>query len=303
MTEVDRWIDKNIPAQDGKLFLVTGANSGLGYESTRGLARKGATVLMACRSLKKGKEAAETIKGENPRGELRLMELDLADLSSVRKFAEEFQTRYDRLDALVNNAGVMATPYGKTADGFELQFGINHLGHFALTGLLLDVLKATPESRVVTVSSYAHWFGWINFGDLNAEKFYYRWMAYTQSKLANLLFAYELQRQLVRAGEDMVSVAAHPGSTVTQLQQYTRLFTFINGLIGHGPQQAALPILYAAAHPDVHGGDYFGPNGFLGQRGYPHKALSSPIARNEKTARRLWEVSESMTGVKYVLAR
>lgn len=299
MTEVNRWIDENIPAQDGKLFLVTGANSGLGYEVTRGLARKGATVLMACRSLKKGKEAADAIQAENPRGELPLMELDLADLSSVRKFAQEFHARYDRLDVLVNNAGVMATPYRKTADGFELQFGVNHLGHFTLTGLLLDVLRSTPASRVVTVSSYAHWFGWINFGDLNAEKFYYRWMAYTQSKLANLLFAYELQRRLSRAGEDMVSVAAHPGSTVTQLQQYTRLFTFINGLTGHEPDQAALSILYAAARPDVSSGDYFGPDGFLGQRGYPHKASTSRAARSEKTAQRLWQVSEQMTGVKY----
>jgi NAD(P)-dependent dehydrogenase (short-subunit alcohol dehydrogenase family) len=193
----------------------------------------------------------------------------------------------------------MATPYGQTADGFELQFGINHLGHFALTGLLLDILRATSAARVVTVSSYAHWFGWINFRDLNAGKFYQRWLAYGQSKLANLLFACELNRRLARAGAGTISLAAHPGSTVTNLQKNTRLFTFINGIIGQGPEMAALPILYAAARPEIEGGEYTGPDGFLGQRGYPHKALSSPVARNEKTARRLWQVSEQLTGVEY----
>jgi NAD(P)-dependent dehydrogenase (short-subunit alcohol dehydrogenase family) len=227
------------------------------------------------------------------------MQLDLAGLNSVRSFADAFRSAYDRLDALVNNAGVMATPYARTADGFELQFGVNHLGHFALTGLLLDVLWATPAARVVTVSSYAHWFGWINFRDLNAGKFYYRWMAYTQSKLANLLFAYELNRRLARAGAGTISLAAHPGSTVTNLQKNTRLFTFINGIIGQGPEMAALPILYAAARPEIEGGEYIGPDSFLGQRGYPHKALSSPAARSEKTARRLWQVSEELTGVEY----
>jgi NAD(P)-dependent dehydrogenase (short-subunit alcohol dehydrogenase family) len=217
----------------------------------------------------------------------------------VRAFADAFRSEYDRLDALVNNAGVMATPYGQTADGFELQLGTNHLGPFALTGLLLDVLRATPAARVVTVSSYAHWFGWINFGDLNAEKFYQRWLAYDQSKLANILFACELNRRLARAGANTVSLAAHPGSTVTNLQKNTRLFAYVNGIIGQGPAMAALPILYAATRPEIEGGEYIGPDGFLGQRGYPHKALTSPVARNEKTARRLWQVSEELTGVEY----
>jgi NAD(P)-dependent dehydrogenase (short-subunit alcohol dehydrogenase family) len=299
MSETFAWIDENIPAQSGVLFLVTGANSGLGYEVSRGLARRGASVVMACRNLQKGERAAAQIRGENPPGELRVMELDLADLASVRRFAAAFRAAYERLDALVNNAGVMATPYGRTADGFELQFGINHLGHFALTGLLLEALKATPGSRAVTVSSYAHWFGWINFRDLHAEKFYYRWMAYTQSKLANMLFAGELDRRFARAGQATISLAAHPGSTVTQLQQYTRLFAFVNGIIGHGPQMAALPVLYAATRPEMAGGEYIGPNGFLGQRGYPHKARSSPLVHNEGLARRLWQVSEQLTGVEY----
>ena len=299
MPEPDRWIEENIPDQSGKLFLVTGANSGLGYELSRALAHKGATVVMACRSPEKGEGAAAKIRGKNPKGELRVMELDLADLSSVRKFAEGFRVEYGHLNVLVNNGGVMATPYARSADGFELQFGTNHLGHFALTGLLLDRLQATPGSRVVTVSSYAHWFGWINFRDLNGEKFYYRWLAYTQSKLANLLFTYELGRRLARAGGDPTSLAAHPGSTVTQLQQYTRMFAFVNGTIGHSPQMAALPVLYAATRPELRGGEYISPDGFLGQRGYPYVARSSPLSHNQALARRLWQVSEELTGVKY----
>jgi len=246
MTDTDRWIEENIPDQSGKLVLVTGANSGLGYEVTRELALKGAIVIMACRNLEKGEEAADEIRSANPSGELRLMQLDLADLKSVKRFADEVHAEYSYLDTLVNNAGVMATPYGKTEDGFELQFGINHLGHFALTGQLLDLLEDRPGSRIVTVSSYAHWFGWINFSDLNGEKFYYRWMAYCQSKLANLLFAYELQRRLSQHGKEAISVAAHPGSTVTNLQKHTAFFSFVNSIIGHGQEQAALSILYAS---------------------------------------------------------
>jgi NAD(P)-dependent dehydrogenase (short-subunit alcohol dehydrogenase family) len=299
MSETSAWIAANIPDQNGKLFLVTGANSGIGYELTRGLAQVGASVVMACRDLDKGEGAAAEIRDEYPGADLRVMRLDLAGLASVRAFADAFRAAYDRLDALVNNAGVMATPYAQTADGFELQFGTNHLGHFALTGLLLDGLKATPGSRVVTVTSYAHWFGWINLRDLNAEKFYYRWIAYTQSKLANILFAYELNRRLARAGAATISLAAHPGSTVTQLQQHTRLFSFVNGIIGQGPAMSALPILYAATRPELEGGEYTGPDGILGQRGYPHKARSSPGSHNEAAARRLWQVSEGLTGVEY----
>lgn len=299
MPDIDQWINENIPEQSGKLVLVTGANSGLGYEVSRGLALKGAIVVMACRDLKKGEEAAVKIRGEAPSGEVRLMQLDLADLNSVKRFAEEVHAEYTRLDTLINNAGVMATPYGKTEDGFELQFGINHLGHFALTGQLLDLLEDTPGARIVTVSSYAHAFGWINFGDLNAEKFYYKWMAYCQSKLANLLFAYELQRKLSQGGKEAISLAAHPGSTVTNLQKHTAFFSFVNSIIGHGQEQAALPILFAATRPEIEGGDYIGPDGFLGQRGYPHKARSSARSHNEATAQRLWEVSEELTGVEY----
>jgi NAD(P)-dependent dehydrogenase (short-subunit alcohol dehydrogenase family) len=299
MSETSGWIDANIPAQDGKLFLVTGANSGLGYEASRALAYKGATVVMACRSPEKGEEAAAKIREESPQGEVRLMELDLSDLSCVRRFVDEFRAAYGRLDALVNNAGVMAVPYGQTADGFELQFGINHLGHFALTGLLLDLLKATPASRVVTVSSYGHWFGWINFRDLNGEKFYYTWLAYGQSKLANVLFAYELQRRLTQSGANTISLAAHPGYAATNLQRHSPLWSFLNTIYAQSQEMGALPVLYAAAHPEIAGGEYLSPDGFLGQRGYPYKGFSSPLSHNKALARRLWQVSEELTGVKY----
>jgi NAD(P)-dependent dehydrogenase (short-subunit alcohol dehydrogenase family) len=299
MSDTDKWIHENIPEQSGKLALVTGANSGLGYEVSRGLALKRATVIMACRNLEKGQDAAAKIRAENPKGEVRVMQLDLADLSSVRQFAKQFRVEHKRLNTLINNAGIMAVPYGKTADGFELHFGINHIGHFALTGLLLDLLRAAPGSRVVTVTSYGHWFGRISFRNLNAEVFYQRWLAYGQSKLANILFAYELQRRLARAVGNPISLAAHPGSTVTQLQQYTRLFTFVNGVIGHSPQMAALSILYAATHPEIEGGEYISPDGFLGQRGYPFKGFSSRHSHNEAIAQRLWDVSEKLSGVKY----
>ena len=299
MSETTNWINENIPDQTGKLALVTGANSGLGYEVSLGLALRGATVVMACRNLKKGEEAAAKIREENPSGEVRLMQLDLADLNSVKQFVEAFRAEYSHLDLLVNNAGVMATPYGETADGFELQFGINHIGHFAMTGQLLGLLENTPGSRIVTVSSYAHWFGRINFDDLNGKKFYYRWLAYTQSKLANLLFAYELQRKLSKNGKNPISVAAHPGYAETNLQQHSALWSFLNPIMAQSQAMGALPILYAATSLEIKGGEYVGPDGFLGQRGYPFKGFSSQRSHDETTARLLWEVSEELSGVKY----
>jgi NAD(P)-dependent dehydrogenase (short-subunit alcohol dehydrogenase family) len=299
MSETTNWINENIPDQTGKLALVTGANSGLGYEVSRGLALRGATVVMACRNLEKGEEAAAKIRDENPSGEVRLMQLDLADLKSVKQFVEAFRAGFSHLDLLINNAGVMATPYSETADGFELQFGINHIGHFALTGQLLGLLRNTPGSRIVTVSSYAHWFGWINFSDLNGKKFYYRWLAYAQSKLANVLFAYELQRKLSQNGKDTISVAAHPGYAETNLQQHSALWSFLNPIMAQSQEMGALPILYAATRPEIEGGEYIGPDGFLGQRGYPFKGFSSHRSHNETVARRLWDVSEELSGIKY----
>lgn len=299
MSETTNWINENIPDQTGKLALVTGANSGLGYEVSRGLALKGATVVMACRNLKKGEGAAAKIRDEYPSGGVRLMQLDLADLKSVKQFAESFQAEYSHLDLLINNAGVMATPYGETTDGFELQFGINHIGHFVLTGFLLSLLENVSGSRVVTVSSYAHWLGRINFDDLNSKKYYQRWLAYTQSKLANMLFAYELQRKLSQNGRNTISLAAHPGYAETNLQQHTSLFSFLNPILAQSREMGALPILYAATQPGIKGGEYIGPDGFLGQRGYPHVARSSKLSHNETTATRLWDVSEQLSGVEY----
>ena len=227
------------------------------------------------------------------------MQLDLGDLESVRRFVAEFRDRYERLDLLINNAGIMVPPYGKTAQGFETQFGVNHLGHFALTGLLLDLLIQTPQSRVVTVSSIAHRMGTIHFEDLNWEKGYKANPAYGQSKLANLLFTYELQRKLTAAGKQMLAVAAHPGWTETNLQAHSPLALFLNRFFAQEPPIGALPTLYGAAALDVKGGEYFGPGGFMEFNGYPKKVKSNARSHDEGVAARLWDVSEELTGVTF----
>jgi NAD(P)-dependent dehydrogenase (short-subunit alcohol dehydrogenase family) len=295
----DKWTLENIPDQRGKIVIVTGANSGIGYEAARALARKGANVIMACRSLEKGEAAVAQIRRENLQGEVILRQLDLADLSSVRNFADEFLAEYKQLNILINNAGVMAIPYRKTKDGFEMQFGTNHLGHFALTGLLFELLKNTPNSRVVTVSSYAHIVGKINFDDLNSEKSYQKWLAYGQSKLANLLFAYELQRRSAKNGDNPISIAVHPGYAATNLQNSSSFFSFTNNFMAQSQEMGALPTLYAATNPEIEGGEFIGPDGFLAQRGYPHKARSSARSYDPETAQRLWQVSEKLTGVRF----
>jgi NAD(P)-dependent dehydrogenase (short-subunit alcohol dehydrogenase family) len=299
MNVKNSWTIEDIPDKSGKIVIVTGANSGIGYEATRSLAHRGATVVMACRSLEKGQIALEQIQGENPRGKIILRQVDLADLSTVKRFAGRFLEEFDRLDILINNAGVMATPYQKTVDGFERQFGTNHLGHFMLTGLLIDLLKSTSNSRVVTVSSYAHIFGMINFNDLNSERFYQKWLAYGQSKLANVLFGYELQRRSVSNGRNPISIVVHPGYAATNLQHTSSFFSLLNPILAQDQEMGALPILYAATSPRVHGGEYIGPDGFLGQHGYPHLAQSSPRSRDKDTAQRLWEVSEELTGIQF----
>jgi NAD(P)-dependent dehydrogenase (short-subunit alcohol dehydrogenase family) len=263
LTADNHWTTENIPDLGGKIAIVTGGNSGIGFETARALARKGVSVIVASRNLARGEVAAGRIRQEHLQADLSVMELDLADLSSVSRFADAFRLSFPRLDILVNNAGVMATPYGKTADGFEMQIGTNHLGHFALTGFLIDILMRTPGARIVTVSSFAHLFGRINFDDLNSENRYWRWMAYCQSKLANLLFAYELQRRLERAGSSAISVAAHPGYSATNLQDDTE-FRFLNSLFAQSPEMGALPVLYAATASDVEGGDFYGPDRFFG---------------------------------------
>ncbi len=309
MTDRDRWVETQIPSQQGKSVLITGANSGLGFEAAQLLAAKGARVILAVRDAAKGERAAAAIRGRVPAAELAVLPLDLASLASIRSAAAGVLRSYDRLDMLINNAGVMAIPRRLTADGFEMQFGVNHLGHFALTGLLLPLLLRAPAARVVTVSSGAHVLGRINFEDLHGERRYHPWAAYAQSKLANLLFAYELQRRLAAAGCRMISVAAHPGYAATNLQRVgpemrgSRLGMWLMGvsnrLLAQSAAMGALPEVYAATSPDVQGGDYIGPDGPLGQRGFPKKARSSARSYDLDTAARLWTVSEALTGLRF----
>lgn len=295
-----RWDDRLMLDQSGKVAIVTGAGSGLGFETVRALAGKNAKVVMAVRNAAKGREAAARIKKDCPRADVDVMELDLADLSSVRKFAQDFTKRFSRLDLLINNAGVMVPPYGKTVDGFELQFGTNHLGHFALTVLLIDMLKKVSGSRIVTVSSGAHAFGMLDFDDLNWEKRRYNaWQAYGDSKLANLYFTRELQRRLDEEGSDVLAVAAHPGWAATELQRHQWWVRLLNNFFAQPADMGALPTLYAATAPDVHGSEYFGPDGKGQMRGYPVKVQSSKRSRDMVVASRLWEVSEEMTGIRW----
>ena len=301
MASTKQWNTTNILALTGKTTLITGANSGIGYEAARALAQKGADVIMACRSLEKGEAAVQAILEETPQAKLNLMALNLADLASVREFAGKVRAEYTQLDLLINNAGVMAIPYRQTADGYEMQLGTNHLGHFALTGLLLDLALKAEHARIVTISSQVHKTGRINFDDLNSEKSYQKWLAYGQSKLANLLFAYELQRKLAAAGHDALSVAAHPGYSATNLQDSSGIFSALNPLMAQSAAMGALPALFAATHPEVKGGDFIGPRSFGGWRGYPAKAKSNLASYDESVAKKLWKVSEELTGVSYSL--
>jgi NAD(P)-dependent dehydrogenase (short-subunit alcohol dehydrogenase family) len=248
------------------------------------------------------KKAIEKIKSEKNEAKLSLMILDLSDLESIKKFAAEFKANYSRLDLLINNAGVMMPPYSKTADGFELQFGTNHLGHFTLTGLLLDVLQNTPHSRIVNVSSNAHKSGNLNFTDLNWEKRKYkRWASYGDSKIANIYFTLELGRKIEKNGKNPIVTAAHPGWTATELQRHTGAFDFLNNFFAQDTTMGALPTLYAALGPDVKSGDYFGPSGFMEMRGYPKKAEVNTLSKDEKIARQLWNISEELTGIRFNL--
>jgi NAD(P)-dependent dehydrogenase (short-subunit alcohol dehydrogenase family) len=305
MSKNKKWTVENMPDQSGKTVIITGANSGIGYEAALSLVGKGAHVIMACRSLEKGQAALKQIQVAHPNGKATLMQLDLADLSSVTSFAEVILAEYDWLDVLINNAGVMAIPYRQTVDGFEMQIGTNHLGHFALTARLFSLLQKTPNSRVVTVSSYAHMMGRINFDDINTQNAYQRWetygkwAAYGQSKLANVLFAYELNRRTAQNGKNPVSIAVHPGYAATNLQNSSSFFSFTNNIMAQSQKMGALPTLFAATNLEVQGGEYIGPDGFLGQRGYPHKARSSARSHDLETARRLWQVSEELTSVRF----
>lgn len=294
------WTEDHMPDQTGRVAIVTGSNSGIGWEAARVLATKGATVIMACRSIANANMAADQIKTLKPSGKVVVMKLDLGDLESVHAFAAAFRQHYDRLDLLINNAGVAKPPYGKTAQGFEQQFGINHLGHFALTGLMLDRIDATPGARIVTVSSMSHRSGVIRFDDLNWERNYHPARAYAQSKLANLLVTYELQRRLVAAGQSTLAVASHPGWSATNALRHSSMMRSLNPFFAQSPKMGVLPTLYAATAPGVRGGDYYGPTS-LELRGYPKKVVSSASSHDEAVARRLWTVSEELTQVKYTL--
>lgn len=297
---------KNIKSQKGRIAIVTGANTGLGYETALGLAKKEATVIMACRNLQKAEAAKQKIMSEVPNADVDIIQIDLSKLASVRAFAKTYLAKYQQLDLLINNAGVMMPPYTKTEDGFELQMGANHFGHFLLTGLLLEALTRTPDSRVVSLSSLAHQNGKINFSNLNWEKDYSKLGAYGQSKLACLIFGYELQRRLKAAGANTVSVIAHPGASDTELGRhfpkwlYSILKYTLFPLVSHSPDKGALPTLMAALEPSSKGGEYYGPTGFQEMKGNPGLAKTSELSQNLEVAKKLWEVSEDLTGITYL---
>ena len=296
-----KWTTADIPEQTGRVAVITGANTGLGYETAAALAAKGAHVVLAVRDLDKGKTAANLITQHDPGASVALQELDLTSLDSIRAAAEQLRSDHDHIDLLINNAGVMFTPKSTTKDGFELQFGTNHLGHFAITGLLLDRVLAVPGSRVVTVSSIGHRAGRLRFDDLQWTRGYSRMGAYGQSKLANLLFTYELQRRLT--GTNTIAVAAHPGASRTELARNTppsiRVITGLFELISQDAAMGALPTLRAATDPGVLGGQYFGPGGFAELRGYPKVVASNARSHDVDLQKRLWAVSEELTGVGY----
>ncbi len=296
----ENWSADDIPDQNGRVMIVTGSTSGLGREAARVLAGKNASVTIAARNLEKAEGVADAIRGEFNAADISVRELDLSDLESVARFAESFSRDKDRLDVLINNAGIMMCPYSKTKDGFEIQFGTNHLGHFALSGRLLPLLKSTEGSRIVNLASIAHKGGNLDFSDLNWEKRKYRTMqAYGDSKLANLYFTYELARKLDGDGGNPLVTAAHPGWTETELQRHSGLAGFLNRFFAQGVDMGTLPTLRAAMDDQAKPGDYFGPNRFFEMHGPPVKAKSNRRSHDVSAARELWKQSEEMTGVSF----
>jgi len=303
------WSTRDIPDLTGKVIIVTGANSGIGFEAAKEFARKGAQTILACRSLDKAQRALNQIQAEVSTAKVEVMQLDLASQRSIHGFAEAFKSEYDHLDVLVNNAGIMMVPYGTTEDGFERQFGTNHLGHFALTGLLIDLLKNTPNSRVVNVSSNGHRQGIMDFDNLMFEngKGYSRMDAYGRTKLANLLFTYELQRRFEETGMNTIATAAHPGLTNTALADHFFGVKFLRpilqpflGRVLQNASMGALPTLRAAVDPTARGGQYFGPGGPGETSGYPIVVQSNRASHNKSDARQLWQISEKLTGVYFL---
>lgn len=294
--------EADVPEQDGKTVLVTGANTGIGFEAARVLAERGARVLLGCRSEEKAALAIANIQKDAPDTDIAWLELDLASLASVREAAAQVQSE-PRLDLLINNAGVMMPPKSLTEDNFELQFGVNHLGHFALTGLLLTMLKEREGARIVNVSSLAHRGGRINYADINADLYYNRMERYAMSKFANILFTYELQRRLEAAGSPAISVACHPGGSNTELGRnlpvFMQLMAMPLQMFMNSAAEGALPTLMAATGEGVNGGDYFGPAGFGEFSRSATKVSTIPHSRSETDAARLWDLSTEMTGVTY----
>jgi NAD(P)-dependent dehydrogenase (short-subunit alcohol dehydrogenase family) len=295
-----RWSFSDVPDQTGRVAIVTGANTGIGFETARMLAIRGAAVVLACRNLEKAEAARGRILAEVPAARVEVSALDLSDLDSVKAFSDHFTSGHDRLDLLINNAGVMVPPFGKTKQGFELQIGTNHLGHFALTAHLLPLLERTAGARIVVVSSTAAAFGKISFDDLNWEhRSYNAWRAYGQSKLANMLFALELQRRLHAAGSQVRVTEAHPGWTATDLQRESTMARFFNPVLAMKPPEGALPTLRAATDPSAEDGSYWGPRWFFELNGPPAPARILPKARDTEVAGRLFEISEQLTGVSF----
>ncbi len=308
----EKWTTDNIPDLSEKTIIITGANSGLGYEITRVLASKKPHIIMACRNLEKAEKAKSEILKENPKASLEIMQIDLSKQSSVKEFVKEFSGKHDRLDILFNNAGVMFAPKVITENGLELHMAANHFGHFTLTGLLLNLLEKTENSRVVSIASMGHRFGKLNFKNLNFEKGRYnKLMAYSNSKIANLYFGYELDRKLKEKGSHVKSIVAHPGWTRTNLQTaggaideskgQIRFWNFMNIFFSQTVDMGVLPQLRAAFDPNAKGGEYYSPEKFFHLKGYPIIKPSNRRSRNRNIAKRFWEVSEELTGIKYNL--
>jgi NAD(P)-dependent dehydrogenase (short-subunit alcohol dehydrogenase family) len=304
---MSKWTPRQMPPQTGRLAIVTGANSGIGYQAARYLSHAGATVVLACRNREKGEVARAKIAAEHPSAKVEVRVLDVANLDSVRRFASEFLSEDKPLDLLINNAGVMAIPERRTTpQSFEMQFGTNHLGHFALTGLLLPALLRQPNSRVVTVASIAHKGGKLNFDDLNAERRYDPRGAYQQSKLANLVFGLEFDRRLRARSANTASVIAHPGVAVTNIVSNGmgtglrgRIVNALLPFVAHSDDRGSWPLLYAATSPEAHGGGYYGPDGMAEIKGTPTEVKPKPHALDPAAGKRLWEVSEALTGMRY----
>ena len=303
----NQWTMDNSPNLSGKVFVITGANSGIGFEAARAVLGKGAEVVLASRNHKKAQNALVALQNEIPQSELAFIPLDLASLDSIKLFAERFKAQYTRLDVLLNNAGIMMVPFGKTEDGFERQLGVNHLGHFALTGVLIDRLLETPGSRVVTISSNAHYGGEMDFSNMFYENGEYTpTAAYSRSKLANLLFTYEMQRRLEAEGVSMAALAAHPGISATGLADHFggKYFTWLvrgaMNLLFQSAEMGALPGLRAAVDPHAQGGEYYGPGGKGERGGFPVVVSSNQASHDQQDAARLWEVSEELTGIRFL---